>query len=68
MCDAIICVALLCDAILHYAPPLHAMTYYALPCSCTPCYAVLYNASRTLSGSLPCSTSDCANRGEIYAI
>ena len=23
------------------------MTYYALPCSSTPCYAVLYHASRT---------------------
>eukprot|EP00959_Pyramimonas_sp_CCMP1952_P088204 1845333-Pyramimonas_sp.AAC.1 len=56
------------DAILHYATPRHAMTYRALPSSSTPCYAVLYDASRTLSGSLPCSTSDCANREEIYAI
>eukprot|EP00959_Pyramimonas_sp_CCMP1952_P392264 8219806-Pyramimonas_sp.AAC.1 len=44
------------------------MAYYALLCSSTPCYAVLYDASRTLSGSLPCSTSDCANREEIYVI
>ena len=57
-CDAMLCVAMLCDAMLHYA----------LPCSSTPCYAVLYHASRTLSGSLPCSTSDCANREEIYAM
>eukprot|EP00959_Pyramimonas_sp_CCMP1952_P165313 3455760-Pyramimonas_sp.AAC.1 len=39
----------------------------ALPCSSTPWYAVHYHASRILSGSLPCSTSDCANREEIYA-
>eukprot|EP00959_Pyramimonas_sp_CCMP1952_P235894 4929895-Pyramimonas_sp.AAC.1 len=51
------------DAILHNATPLHAITYYALPCPSTPCYAVLCDAPRTLSGSLPCSTSDCANVG-----
>ena len=68
LCDAMFCVAMLCDAMLHYAMPHHAMTCYALPCSSTPCYAVLYHASRTLSGSLPCSTSDCANREEIYAM
>ena len=28
----------------------------------------LYHALHTLSGSLPCSTSDCANREEIYAM
>eukprot|EP00959_Pyramimonas_sp_CCMP1952_P266013 5561888-Pyramimonas_sp.AAC.1 len=44
------------------------MTYDALPCSSTPCYAVLYDTLRTLSGSLPCSTSDCANREEIHAM
>eukprot|EP00959_Pyramimonas_sp_CCMP1952_P009120 190051-Pyramimonas_sp.AAC.1 len=44
------------------------MTYYAQPYSSTPCYAVLYDASLTLSGSLPCSTSDCANRKDIYAM
>ena len=68
LCDAMLCVAMLCDAILHYAMPRHAMTYYALPCSSTPCYAVLYHASRTLSGSLPCSTFDGANREDIYAM
>ena len=68
LCDAMFCVAMLCDAMLHYAMPHHAMTCYALPCSSTPCYAVLYHASRTLSGSLPCSTSDRANREDIYAM
>eukprot|EP00959_Pyramimonas_sp_CCMP1952_P029838 626110-Pyramimonas_sp.AAC.1 len=32
--------------------PRHAMKLYALPCSSTPCHAVLYDASRTLSRSL----------------
>ena len=68
LCDAMLRVAILCGAILHYATPRHAMTYYALPCSSTPCYAVLYHAARTFSGSLPCSTSDCANIEEIYAM
>ena len=68
LCDAMLCVAMLCDAMLHYAMPRRAMTCYALPCSSTPCYAVLYHASRTLSGSLPCSTSDCTNKEEIYAM
>eukprot|EP00959_Pyramimonas_sp_CCMP1952_P400128 8383469-Pyramimonas_sp.AAC.1 len=44
------------------------MTYYALLCIPARCYAVLYDASRTLMGSLPCSTSDCANREDIYAM
>ena len=68
LCGAMLCIAMLCVAIIHYAAPRHAMTYYALPCSSTPCYAVLYHASRTLSGSLPFSTSNCANREEIYAM
>ena len=68
LCDAMFCVAMLCDAMLHYAMRRHAMTCYALQCSSTPCYDVLYHASRTLSGSLPCSTSDCANTEEIYAV
>eukprot|EP00959_Pyramimonas_sp_CCMP1952_P448059 9382339-Pyramimonas_sp.AAC.1 len=59
---------MLCDAILHYATPRHAVTYYALPCSSAPCYAVLDDASRTLSGSLPNSTTDWANREELYAM
>ena len=68
LCDAMLRVAILCGAILHYATPRHAMTYYALPCSSTPGYAVLYHAARTFSGSLPCSTSDCANIEEIYVM
>ena len=68
LCDAMLCVAKLCDASLHYATPRHAVTYYAQRCYSTPCYAVLYNASRTLSGSMPCSTSDCATREGIYAM
>ena len=68
LCDAMLCVAMLCDAMLHYAMQRHAMTCYALPCSSTPCHAVLYYASRTLSGSLPCSTSDCTNKEEIYVM
>eukprot|EP00959_Pyramimonas_sp_CCMP1952_P029866 626712-Pyramimonas_sp.AAC.1 len=63
-----LCVAKLCDASLHYAMPRHAVTYYALRCSSTPCHAVRYNASRTRSGSLPCSTSDCASREGSYAM
>eukprot|EP00959_Pyramimonas_sp_CCMP1952_P077361 1616921-Pyramimonas_sp.AAC.1 len=57
LCDTIHCVAMFRAAILHYATPRHAMTHYALPCSPTPCCAAFYDASRTLSGSLPCSTS-----------
>ena len=68
LCDAMLCVAMLCDAMLHYAMPRHAMTSYALPCSSTPCHAVLYHASRTLSRSLPCSTSDYTNSEDIYAM
>ena len=68
LCDSMLCVAMLCDTMLHYATQRHAMTCHSLPCSSTPCYAVLYHASRTLSGSLPFSTSNCANREEIYAM
>eukprot|EP00959_Pyramimonas_sp_CCMP1952_P347667 7282328-Pyramimonas_sp.AAC.1 len=63
-----LCVAKLCDAILHHATPRHVVIHYALRCSSTPCHAVFYNASLTLSGSLPWSTSDCANREGIYAM
>eukprot|EP00959_Pyramimonas_sp_CCMP1952_P119795 2504808-Pyramimonas_sp.AAC.1 len=69
LCDAMLRIAKLCDAIPHYATPRRAVTYYALLRSSTPCRAVLYNnASRTLSGSLPCSKSDCASRDGIYAM
>eukprot|EP00959_Pyramimonas_sp_CCMP1952_P046618 973776-Pyramimonas_sp.AAC.1 len=57
-----------CDAMLHFAMPRHAMACCVLPCSSTPCHAVLYHASRPHSRSLPCSTSDCANREDIYAM
>eukprot|EP00959_Pyramimonas_sp_CCMP1952_P111188 2325891-Pyramimonas_sp.AAC.1 len=57
-----LCVAMLWDDMVHCATPRHAMACDALSCSSTPCHAMLYYASRTLSRSLPCSTSDGANR------
>eukprot|EP00959_Pyramimonas_sp_CCMP1952_P033886 711077-Pyramimonas_sp.AAC.1 len=62
------CAAVLRDAMLRCTTPRHAVACYALPCSSTPCHAMLYHASRTLLRSLPCWTSDCANREDIYAM
>ena len=57
-----------------HATPCYAMLRRALPCSAVVFYAVLYAILRhatpcsTMLGSLPCSTSDCTSKEEIYAM
>eukprot|EP00959_Pyramimonas_sp_CCMP1952_P115444 2413303-Pyramimonas_sp.AAC.1 len=58
-------IALQCFVMQFFTAPRRARTYYAQARSSTPCHAVQCDASRTLSGSLPCSTSDCEQRGYL---